>query len=195
MEGHSELSLLINFKVMKLQTLIIFSTLFLLSATCLYAEQVLYNEYDVKAAFIYNFAKFTEWPENAISFQNDSLKLCIIGDSPFGTSLKELEGKHVKNKKLLIKHIKSMSSIKGCNMLYISKSEEKNLISIVDYANNYNVLTISDQAGFETKGVVINMFVSEDMIRFNINVDAAKKAGIKISAKLLKLASKVYGVQ
>lgn len=180
---------------MKLQTLIILSTLFLLSTTSLCAEQVLYNEYDVKAAFIYNFAKFTEWPENARSSQNDFLKLCIIGDNPFGTSLKKLEGKQVKNKKLLIEHIESVSSIKGCDMLYISKSEEKNLISIVDYANNYNVLTISDQVGFEIKGVVINMFVSEDMIRFNINVDSAKKSGLRISAKLLKLASKVYGVQ
>ncbi len=161
----------------------------------LYAEEILYGEYEVKAAFIYNVAKFIEWPEHAISSQNDSLKLCIMGDNPFGTVFKKIEGKQVKNKKFIIELIKSVSSIKECNMLYISKSEEKNLASIINFANNYNVLTISDEAGFEKRGVIINMFISEEMIRFNINMDDAKKAGLKVSAKLLKLASDVYGVQ
>ncbi len=174
---------------------IFLSAVFVLIPVCLYAEETLYEEYEVKAAFIYNFAKFIEWPEHAISSENDSLKLCIIGDNPFGTVFKKIEGKQVKNKKFIIEHIKSVSSIKECNMLYISKSEGKNLASIINFANNYNVLTISDEAGFEEKGVIINMFISEEMIRFNVNIDAAQKAGLKISAKLLKLASDVYGVK
>jgi hypothetical protein len=166
-------------------------TFIILTAHSSYGQPQVYNEYEIKAAFIYNFSKFVEWPDNVISPSADSITLCIIGNNPFGNMIRAIEGKAVKNKTLSIKNITSPVNIKGCNILFIASSEEDNLKPILSQAAKNHALTIGDTEGFDKMGVIINMFIEEDKVRFNINIDAAERSGFKISSKLLKLSKPV----
>lgn len=144
-------------------------------------------EYEVKAAFIYNFAKFVEWQKPA-----DELPLCIIGNDPFGAAMKNVEGKIAGGKRIVVRRIKSLEELKRCQMLFISSSEKNKLDDITGLARDIGILTISDTESFAEKGVVINLYIEEDKVRFEINIDAAADARLKISSRLLSLARIVH---
>lgn len=146
------------------------------------------TEYEVKAAFIYNFAKFVEWQKIA----DEALPLCIIGDDPFGSAMKNLEGKTAGGRRIAVRRIKSLEELKICQMLFISSSEKLKLSEITGLAKNKGILTISDTESFAEKGVVINLYMEEDKVRFEINIDAARDAGLKINSRLLSLAKIVH---
>lgn len=146
------------------------------------------TEYEVKAAFIYNFAKFVEWQKPA----DEALPLCIIGDDPFGPAMKNVEGKTVAGKRISVRRIKSLEELKGCRMLFISSSEKRKLGEITGLAKDIGILTISDTESFAEKGVVINLYMEEDNVRFEINIDAASDARLKINSRLLSLARIVH---
>lgn len=146
------------------------------------------TEYEVKAAFIYNFAKFVEWQKPA----DEALPLCIIGDDPFGSAIKNVEGKTVAGKRIAVRRIKSLEELKGCQMLFISSSEKRKLGEITGLAKDIGILTISDTENFAEKGVVINLYMEEDNVRFEINIDAASDARLKINSRLLSLARIVH---
>ena len=155
-----------------------------------FAEMDLPREYKIKMAFIYNFTKFITWPETDKVFKNtDDFVGITIGGDPFGVSLQEFSEKiTVKGKRAVIRNAASAREIEACHILFISASEESNLKQILDKVKWKPVLTVSDTAGFAQKGVIINFFVEENRIRFEINLRAAKKAGFNISSDLLKLA-------
>jgi len=152
------------------------------------------SEYQVKAVFLYNFAKFIEWPPTMFE-NNDNITLCVLGEDPFGNFLSSLEGKNIKDKKFAIKRIKTIKNIKQCHILFISSSEKNHLYNIFNYikVKGLNVLTVGDTKGFTQKGGIINFIIINNKVRFEINIDAAKQAGLKISSKLLKLAKIVQG--
>ncbi|MCG2722708.1 MAG: YfiR family protein [Thermodesulfovibrionales bacterium] len=152
------------------------------------AHEVKPGEYRVKAAFIYNFLKFIEWP----AANNPSLKICVIGEDHFGNDIREMLSGTVNNRKLSVKNISDYGELKKCNLVFINHSEEDHLAELVNIAREYHIVTIGDTDGFAQQGVMINFYLQENKIRFEINNDAARRSGIRISSKLLNLA-KIVG--
>ena len=157
------------------------------------AQQKKHSEYEVKAAFIYNFLKFIDWPNGAFAGRSDTVKLCVLGDDLFGTALNSIEEETVKDKKITIKHYNKFVDLGKCHILFICSSEKNQLTEILDTIKDMNILTVSDTRGFAQQGVVINFYIEEDKVRFEINQDAANRSGLKISSKLLSLAKIVRG--
>ncbi len=146
------------------------------------------NEYHIKAAFLLNFAKFTEWPSHAFSDTSSSLTLYILGQDPFDEALKTIEDKIVKGRKLVVRKASCIEDIKECHILFISTSEKKNLSEILTKIKDKPILTVAETKNFCQSGVTVNFIVVKNKVRFEINVDAAKRTGLKISSKLLKLS-------
>ncbi|MBI4710040.1 MAG: YfiR family protein [Nitrospirae bacterium] len=138
---------------------------------------------------MYNFAKFIEWPADA----GASMNLCVYGEDPFGPALDSINDKLVRDKKVVVKRIKYPQQLKPCQIIFISASEKEHLPQILDAVENLSILTVGDTNGFAHQGVVINFFIEDEKVRFEINPKAAEDAGLKISSKLLKLGRIVKG--
>lgn len=148
-------------------------------------------EYDVKAAFLYNFTKFVEWPASAFTDEHSSLKICVVGKDPFGKSLEAVVREEVAGRKLTVWQKESMSNPAGCQILFISRSEGERLTEILSAVRGLPVLTVSDTQGFLEQGGIINFILEGSKVRFEINQESAARAGLKISSKLLRLATRV----
>jgi len=156
-----------------------------------FAEPHHKQEYEVKAAFIFNFANFVEWPREAFQGDSSSLIIYVLGKDPFGNVLNSLGGKNVQGKKIVIRQAMQMEDVKECQILFISASEKRNLSSVLKSLKGRHVLTVSDQDRFCQAGGMINLVILNKRVAFEINASAAKRAGIQISSSLLKLASDV----
>lgn len=158
-----------------------------LTAADAYADAA--PEYTLKAAFIYNFATFTEWPTKTA----ETLELCIVGNNPFGNALNSIEGKLVDNARLLSKHgVISNNALRSCQIVFICASEKDRLPDILGIARESGILTIADFQDATRQGVMIGMTMEQKKITFEINLEAARRAGLNISSKLLRLAKTVY---
>ena len=159
-------------------------------ASC--AEKQQPTEFDVKAAYIYNFAKFVEWPAGKSSHAGVAITVCVVGEDHFGPALAMIEGKSVGGRKIRIKRESAQHNLRGCDILFISSSEKKRLAEILDAVKDANVLTIGDTKGFAQQGVMINFYMENKTVRFEINPKPAGRAGLRISSNLLKIA-KIVG--
>jgi hypothetical protein len=148
------------------------------------------SEYDLKAAFLYNFTKFVDWPPAAFP-DPASLKLCVLGNDPFGHSLQSVAGEQVASRKLTVVRTDSISRPAGCQILFISRSERERLPQILAAVRDSPVLTVGDTKGFVDQGVIINFILEGSKVRFEINTEAADRVGLRISSKLLQLAKRV----
>jgi hypothetical protein len=146
------------------------------------------TEYQVKAAYIYNFAKFVEWPAGGAG----DIDVCVLGEDPFNHDLAMIEGKKVLNRQITIKKVASYRNSSGCDILFISGSEEDNLTQIFKFLKGLPVLTIGDSEGFGERGVMINFYMEGRTVRFEINPKSARRAGLRISSNLLRIA-KIVG--
>ena len=144
-------------------------------------------EYRVKAAFLYNFARFTTWPEHTSS----TFRVCILGDATFNEALDELSGKIVHNETLVTSHHDNASGLDGCELVYISSSYTGEPGEIIDRLQEQSILTVSDIDAFIDQGGIIGFRIIDDRIRFEINASAAARAGLSISSRLLLLANRV----
>jgi len=147
-----------------------------------------YQEYQVKAAFLYNFAKFVEWPAESFNDAQAPLIIGIVGKDPFGETLDKLRDHHIEGRKLLIKRFAKVEDLEKCHILFISAAEKEHLSTILKITRGWHLLTVGDTKGLVQSGVIINFLVIENKIRFEINTDAAQRAGLKIRSQLLKLA-------
>lgn len=145
------------------------------------------SEYDVKAAFLYNFTKFVEWPASAFTERND-FQLCVLGEDPFGKSLKVVEDEKVAGRRITLLRTPKLAEAEGCQILFISRSERARMPQILQDLGDAPVLTVADTDGFLDDGGIINFKLEGSKVRFEINQEAAERAGIKISSKLLRLA-------
>lgn len=155
------------------------------------AETPSLDEYQVKAAFLYNFAKFVEWPADALPDASASITLCILGEDPFGITLEQtISGKIVIGRKLVIKRLKEIysSKLEVCHILFISLSEKRRLLPLLEVFKDASVLTVSEIEWFAKVGGIIHLTLEEGKVRFEINVAAAERARLKISSRLLRLA-------
>jgi len=155
------------------------------------AESRTPSEYQVKAAFLYNFAKFVEWPDTAFTSNSAPLNICILGNNPFNASLDDIRDKTVRGRPLSIRMNPDIDKLNQCHILFISASEKNQLSYIIQRLNNASVLTVADMEGFTSAGGMINLVMQDNKVSFDINLKSARLAGLKISSRLLKLANTV----
>ncbi|MDD5712094.1 MAG: YfiR family protein [Smithellaceae bacterium] len=151
------------------------------------------TEDQVRAAFIYNFAKYVEWPESALRDEDKSIVIGVLTEDDFDTVLSEsIWGKTLKGKKVLVKHFDTAEdAVAHCHILYIDSSASGYMPAILDALGKAPILTISNVDRFTAKGGMIGFVREGANIRFEINEHAAERVGLKISSQLLKLARTV----
>lgn len=175
-------------------------------SVCYAIDEAKSKEYQIKAAFLYNFIKFVDWPAN-IADSNEII-IGVISKEPLVNLFEPLKDKKVKNKNVIIRQYPSfdeiqklgtqnktamneqIESIKKCHLLFICASEADNLSKILDEIKDKNILTVGEMEDFLTYGGIIN-FVVDEKVRFEINLESSDKAKLKISSQLLQLAKKV----
>lgn len=151
------------------------------------------TEYQVKAAFLFNFARFVEWPPHAFPTAAAPMGVCVLGDDPFGEALNRVvAGKMSGDRVLMVRRGKKLRELAGCGILFISASERERLPGILGELRNAPVLTVGESEGFAGSGGEVQFTLEESRVHFLINVDAAGRAGLKVSSKLLSLAHVVH---
>jgi hypothetical protein len=160
---------------------------------CLAGTQGVAPEYEVKAAFLFNFTKFVEWPPSAFTDEHSLLKICVLGENPFGKTLRSLTDDEVGGRRLSLVHPESLNNLESCHVLYVSRSERERLGPVLAALRNAPVLTVGDTPGFIDQGGMINFILEGSKVRFDVNQEAAERAGLKISSRLLALAKHVKG--
>lgn len=168
-----------------LSLIIYLSVIFSLSGA--HAQEITPSEYQVKAAFLYNFLNFVEWPAGNSSEEDPSISVCVLGEDPFGPSLDALDGQTVGSKRVLVKRIRNLKGTRDCHSLFVSDSEKGDLREILSFIESSSVLTVGDIEGFAEAGGIIGFVTEGNKVRFNINIDAARQSRLKISSKLLRV--------
>jgi len=147
------------------------------------------TEYEVKAAYLYQFGKFVEWPGEAVVLPGDTFSICTLGGNPFGALLEEtISGRSVQGKKVVAKAMANANEALNCNILFIISSEQKRLEEIFRILHGRSILTVGDMKNFLPQGGMIQLEIEQNKVRFEINVSAVGRANLKISSQLLKVA-------
>lgn len=149
------------------------------------------TEYEVKAAYLFNFAKFVTWPPPAFATPDEPLRVGILGDDPFGGQFAEIVAdRKVQGRRLVIVRGSTVAALSSCHVLFISSSEQERLGKIVAELRRAgsHALTVADQDDTAVSTVMIRFVVDDNKVRFAINPKAAAEAGLSISSKLLSLA-------
>lgn len=147
------------------------------------------SEYEVKAAFLYNFTRFVSWADT--SQTSEPLEVCIFGDDPFGNLLAPLRGRKSQGRELQLRYPDTSENLVGCDVLYIGQSQSRALDELLELAQNRGMLTISDLPDFVRKGGMVGYVKQGNVIRFEISLRAATDAGLTINSRLLELAVRV----
>lgn len=151
-------------------------------------EDVTAEEYHIKAAFLYNFGKFAEWPKSAFSSTDQPFVLGVVGKDPFGRVLEELtEGKSLAGHRLVVRRFDTPEAIGDCHLLFVSSSLAEDYDAVLKKVAGKPTLTVGDTPEFARKGGIVGFYVEERKVRFEINVDASRRASIVLSSKLLKV--------
>ena len=156
------------------------------------AAQQKFSEYHIKAEFLERITRFIEWPKEIFSDSNKPFIVTLVGKNPFGTYLKKLvKVRKVQGHRIILRQTKDYESIKNSHMIFISKSENKRLNEILSITANLPILVVGDGENLARRGAHIALYKKNKRIRFNINISAARKSGLVISSKLLRLATLV----
>ena len=151
-------------------------------------------ENQLKVAYIYNFTKFVDWPENRFDSPNSSIKICVIGQNPFGSLVDELSSKTAKQRPITIQISNTSDEFTSCHIIYFNQFNYVQHQEAIQSLRSVAVLTISDVPGFIEIGGIIEFIVDEGKIHLAINQEAAQRAGLRISASLMEVAKRVIGV-
>jgi hypothetical protein len=163
----------------------------LVAVPCLGAQGSRPTDYDVKAAYLYNFGRFVEWPAGGTS-NSDLFTVCVLGQDPFGPALEAtLAGETVGGKKAAAKRISVPQEAAGCQILFMSSAEENRLDQVLEALHKEAVLTVSDMPKFSQRGGMIQFVLEGKKVRFEVNLSAVQRAGLSLSSELLKVATTV----
>ena len=150
------------------------------------------NEYQVKLAFLYNFAQFVYWPPETFRGPDAPLTMCVAGHDPFRGEIEEgLHGRTVGGHPIEIRNLKTNDDPRGCHVIFVPAGDKKLSDRILAMVKGSSTLTVGETKGFAAMGGIINLTLSENKLRFEINLDAALQTRLKISSKLLALATVV----
>jgi len=156
--------------------------------TCVWAQSSAPTEYEIKAAYLYNFAKHVDWPDDTFKDIDLPFFIGILGEDPFGAALERvIKGKTIEGREIAIRRLSGHAS---CQLLFIS-SESANVSKVLETIEGLHIVTVSDLDGFAEKGGVIELFIEENTVRFTINMDAAIRAGVTMDSVLLRLSTVV----
>lgn len=155
------------------------------------AESVQQREYEIKAAYLYNFINYIDWPENAFPGPGGTITIGVVGQNSFGAALEVLNGKQVKGRTVALKQITDIKDLDQCQIVFINSSEKAHLPELLEKLKDSRALTVSEIDGFAQQGGIINFISEHNKVRFEINPDAARRLGLNISSELLKLAKVV----
>ncbi len=144
-------------------------------------------ETDVKAAFIYNFTKFVEWPDSALP-AGAPLHLCLLGHDHVSARLHRLQGREAQGRPLQVRTLDSAAGAAGCHLMYVTGDAADQPARLLKQLENAPVLTVSDHQNFATQGGMIELFVEASRVQFSINMVPAQAAGLQINARMLQLA-------
>jgi len=149
------------------------------------------TEYEVKAAYLLNFGKFIKYPSTGTTEQ---FSICVLGDDPFGQILDStVRDEKIAGKRVVARRIRYVQDVSGCQVLFISRSEERQARKILQSLNKTSVLTVSDMPGFLDRDGMIQFAFVGNRVRFEVNLDAVQGAGLTLSSELLKVASFIKG--
>jgi hypothetical protein len=150
------------------------------------------SEYQVKAAFLYNFAKFVEWPPSSFPDASTPLRICVYGQDPFGQELRDItNGKTVNGRRLEVSNVTDLQQSRACHILFIAASEKGQMKHLLEGLRGTDVLTVGDTKGFAAQGGMINFVLENNRVQFEVSRKAAEQAGLKISSRLLSVAKVV----
>ncbi len=174
--------------LMPLVRLAVIAILVVLTSTSAFSQARKPTEYEVKAAYLYNFGKFIKWPASS----DPNFTICIFGSDPFGNSLDGItSGESLDGKRLAVHRINSASEAQGCRILFISRSEQGRASGVLSVVKHLPILTVSDMPDFVDDGGVIGFVMQGDRVRFQVSLPAAERAGLSLSSELLKVAVSV----
>jgi uncharacterized protein DUF4154 len=150
------------------------------------------SEYLIKAGFIFNFAKFVEWPQTAFTQSDSPIVIGILGTDPFGSIIDQIvQDKKVGARGFIVKRLKwgrDVKELKDCNILFVSASEKARIDDVLQVVKGLPILTVGETPGFAERGGTIRFTVEDNRVRLEVNVEAAQKAQLTISSRLLTLA-------
>jgi hypothetical protein len=168
--------------------LILFLSGVLKTARC----QATADEYQIKAAFLYHFAQFVEWPADALNTADRTLNLCILDGDPHLLELRNsIEGKLIGSRVFHVRQLSPAQDIQGCQILFLSRDQARRQSAMLKSLRGLPVLTVGETANFLTDGGMIRFHLKDNKIRFDINLGAADLSHLKISSRLLLLATSV----
>ena len=155
---------------------------------CFAAQGTEVNEYGVKASFLFNFARFVAWPPNS----NSEMLFCVGADDfVAGQFERVLTGKYVDSRKIRVLRLRNAAAASQCSVIFLADSAPNELKSIPEQVSKLAILTVSESEDFPKRGGIINFFIEDDRVRFEISLENADRAGVKLSSKLLSLGTPV----
>lgn len=156
------------------------------------AQQTTPSEFQVKAAYLYNFGRFVAWPEQNSPDAGEAFEICVLGTDPFGPTLDTtLASGVIGGKSVMAKRIAKLQDIDSCRILFISSSEDRRLKEILSTLNKASVLTVSDIPRFSERGGMIGFVLEGNRVRFDVNLASAQNAKLTLSSELLRVATAV----
>ena len=150
------------------------------------------TEPSLKAAFIYNFAKFTEWPTESLP-ATAVFTACVLGDGPVSDALvRAIKGRQLGGRQMSVLHVQMDGAVRSCHLLYVAGMTATQVSAVLTAARGAPILTISDADDFIQLGGIARMFVVQGKMRFEFNLDVARRSKLQLSSQLLALAAHVY---
>ena len=165
------------------------AVLILGATSAVFAQEMSVSEYRLKAVFLHNFAKYVEWPSEALAEPTENMVLCLLGEDPFGDVLGEVEKRPVRGRQIVVDRAVELVDLERCQILFVCRSKVEILDGILGQVAGTGVLTVSDISGFAERGGMIEMLAEEEVVRITINLGAAQREGLVVSSRLLALAS------
>jgi len=154
-------------------------------------------EYKVKAACLYNFIKFIEWPDDKTSDSSTPITIGILGEDNFGTAFNEITSRKIRDRNLVVKKISDFSAenakpeLLKCRLVFVSTSQRQHTGEVIELLRNKPVLLVGENDGFIEAGGIINFVMQDNKVCFEINADSAEEAQLKMASQLLRLAKRV----
>jgi hypothetical protein len=145
-------------------------------------------EYAIKAGFLYNFVKFTDWPAQVLAPNSPTITIGVLGSNPFGKALTNLNGKSAKGKTLVVRQFSSVPEPGTCHVLFVPASEVDRHRQQLESLRSASILTVGERKGFARDAGIINFMIENDRVRFEVNPTAAERAKLGLSSELLKSA-------
>lgn len=147
----------------------------------------------MQALYLYNFAKFIDWPDKTFLDKQAPIRLCLYGEKPneLRQSVAAIEGKSANGREVAVRRQTTLAALNDCQIVFIPDSEKRWLSEVLRIAHAASALTVSDMEGFIDSGGGVGLFMSDRQLRFDVNLNAIETAQLKVSSQLLKLARTV----